>query len=202
MDRAIFHLINRWPESFAPAMRTFSEGLNSPGMKGLLAVIVVALLAAGKETRRAAILALIAFPLADGATNVLKHAFPTLRPCNDPSLNDCILRIGASQSSGTASAHAANTVAIATVFLLTLRWYGAPWAALAILVGLSRIYNGVHYPWQVGLGWLVGILVAGLVVVVGRQVERFVGRRRGDRGTDGANGAGREDAGVTAEGAA
>ncbi len=178
MDRAIFHWINRWPESFAPAMRAFSEGLDSPWTKGLLALVVVALLAAGKDTRRAAILALLAFPLADGATNVLKHAFPAARPCNDPTLADCILRIGAAQSSGTASAHSANMAAVATVFLLTLRLFGLPWALLAVLVGLSRIYNGVHYPWQVGLGWTVGVLVAVFVVLVGRRVEAAVLRRR------------------------
>lgn len=180
MDGALFRWINGGPEWLAPGMRFFSVGLDGKPMKLLLIVILLVMLAAGKNTRRAAILALIAFPIADGITNVLKHAFPTLRPCNDPA-TVALLRIGATTSSGTASAHSANMAAVATVFLGTLRGFGAPWAVLAFLVGYSRVYNGVHYPYQVGLGWTVGILVGTGIFFLGRRIEKAWTERKEGR---------------------
>lgn len=152
-------------------MRFFSVGLDAKPMKILLIVILLGMMAAGKTTRRAAILALIAFPIADGLTNVLKHAWPTLRPSNDPNIV-AFLRIGSTTSSGTASAHSANMAAVATVFIGTLRGFGLPWALLAFLVGYSRVYNGVHYPYQVTLGWTTGILVGLGVLFLARRIEK------------------------------
>lgn len=180
MDRALFRSINGGPEWLAPGMRFFSEGLNSGPMRLALAVILVAMLAAGKTTRRAAILALIAFPIANGLTDVLKHLLPALRPSNDPAIV-ALLRIGATKSAGTASAHAANMAAVATVFVGTLRWFGAPWALLAFLVGYSRVYNGVHYPYQVALGWTCGIVAGVAVLLIARRIETWWSKRRQER---------------------
>jgi len=160
-------------------MRFFSIGLDQLWVKGLLVVILLALIAAGKETRRGAIYALISWPIANGVTDLFKHLLPTLRPCNDPAMvPESFLRIGATLSAGTASAHSANMMAVATAFLLTLRGFGVSWLILAILVGISRIYNGVHYPWQVALGWAIGALAASTAVFIGRRMEAQWLRRR------------------------
>lgn len=162
-------------------MRFFSVGLDATPMKILLVVILVGMMAAGKTTRRAAILALIAFPIADGITNIIKHAYFGVRPCNDPNIV-AFLRIGATNSSGTASAHSANMAAVATVFIGTLRGFGIPWALLAFLVGYSRIYNGVHYPYQVALGWTVGIFVGLAALFISRRIEKWWTERKESRG--------------------
>ena len=171
MDRAIFQWINGGPPWLAPSMHFFSTGMNAKPMKFLLAGIIIAMLAAGPRTRRAAIFALIAFPIANGVTDLFKAFLPTLRPFNDPNVIT-LLRIGTSESAGTASAHAANMASVATVFTGKLKWFGVPWVLLAFLVGYSRIYNGVHFPYQVALGWAVGILVGLLVLFVGGRIER------------------------------
>ena len=180
MDRALFRSINGGPEWLAPGMRFFSEGLNAAPMRIALAVILIAMLAAGKTTRRAAILALVAFPIANGITDVFKHLLPAVRPSNDQTIA-VFLRIGSTKSAGTASAHAANMAAVATVFVGALRWFGAPWVLLAFLVGYSRVYNGVHYPYQVLLGWGCGIAAGLVVLLVSRRIERWWNERKESR---------------------
>jgi undecaprenyl-diphosphatase len=141
-------------------------------MKILLLIILIAMIAAGKETRKAAICALIAFPIADGLTNLLKHTIPLPRPCNDPTLMDIVLRVGKTASAGTASAHSANMMAVAICFMIALRGWGTPWLILALLVSVSRIYNGVHYPYQVLLGWICGAFAAVLVCYFWQLIEK------------------------------
>ena len=144
-------------------MRFFNKGLNQTWMKILLGLIVIALIAVGKDTRKAAICSLIAFPLSDGTTHLFKTLMPLPRPYDDPNISGVITRLGESHSAGTASAHAANMMATAVCMLISLRWGGIPWLFLAIMVGLSRIYNGAHFPYQVALGWIVGAFFAVLV---------------------------------------
>ena len=83
----------------------------------------------------------------------------------------CSAQNEASHSFGTASAHSANMMAVATLFLIVDRKWGTFWLAIAVLTGLSRIYVGVHYPQQVLLGWLVGANAALLTHWVYRKVR-------------------------------
>ena len=118
--------------------------------------------------------ALIAFPLANGFTDLFKNFLPEHRPYQE------ILGViprpldNMTQSYGTASAHAANMAAVAFVFTYCLGWWGSPWIVAAVLTGISRIYVGAHYPYQVLLGWTCGV-VAGLLVT---QAWRWASARR------------------------
>jgi undecaprenyl-diphosphatase len=67
-------------------------------------------------------------------------------------------------SYGSSSAHAATMMAVATAFLFYNRTLGLVWLGVALLTGVSRIYVGVHYPYQVLLGWAVGAFVAFVAV--------------------------------------
>jgi len=179
-DRAVFHWINRWPGYWEAPMRFFSEGLNYPWVKALLAIMLLAMILSGKQTRRAAVLALLAVPLSNLVTDIFKKGIPMPRPLNDPNLTDCIMRVGYSDSAGTASAHSANMMAAGVMFVIHLRWFGAPWFALAVFVGLSRIYNGAHYPSQVLLGWVVGAFMAISVHLIAERVRKGREKKAGD----------------------
>ena len=163
-DRAVFTWVNHWPESFTPFLRFLSAGINSWTVRIALAALLAWLIWRGGKARVAGILAMVAWPIANGLTDVFKHLMPDPRPFQ--VMQGVILRVGWSDSAGTASAHAANMAAVATVFAYFLWPWGGLWAVLAVLVGISRVFVGAHFPHQVLLGWACGC-AAGYAVSAG-----------------------------------
>lgn len=107
--------------------------------------------------------------LADQITaSVMKPWFARLRPSQEPALEGIVHLVqgfhGQIYKGGTygfASSHAANTFGIATFFTLIWRtkykwvlWLFV-WAAL---MTYTRIYLGVHYPGDILVGGIVGVL--------------------------------------------
>ena len=61
------------------------------------------------------------------------------------------------------SNHAANSMAIASIFILILGKKYWILYLLAIIVGISRVYIGVHYPGDILVGFILGGFVARIV---------------------------------------
>lgn len=180
VDVQVFRWVNGWPDGLEPLFWFFSEG--SKDIRVRLAMLAFALfLLVSKPVRRKAIIqTLVAFPLANGITDLLKNGLRWTRPCVD--LADIVVRVEKLTSFGTASAHSANMATVAFVMTYYFRWWGVPWILIALFTGLSRIYVGVHYPSQVLFGWTCGAL-AGLLVVKGWEaLAAFRGRRSGQTG--------------------
>ena len=161
MNLTLFRWINGWPDAISPEMKFLSEAANFLWFKILILLLIVAMIWRGGKPRMVAIQALIALGIANGITDIFKNVLPEHRPFQD--MTDVVMRAGRTGHPGTASAHAANMASVAFVFTSGLGRWGIPWIFIAALVGLSRIYVGVHYPYQVLLGWLCGI-TAGLLV--------------------------------------
>jgi undecaprenyl-diphosphatase len=200
-DQSLFDWINHWPQSWNLFLKFFSIALNLPVVKIFFGLLIIAMIVRGEKTRKAVLLALISIGIANTITNVAKEGFPMKRPFQDREFamhkkgdlamidrgfskitvwpdkyEGVILRVGHSDSRGTASAHSANMAALAFAFCYFLGWWGTPWIAVALLTGISRVYTGAHYPSQVLLGWACGIFAAFVVI---KTWEAFVKRRTG-----------------------
>jgi len=198
LDYTLLQWINHWSNSLNPFLKFFSVALNVLWVKIALAILLIGMIAANAKSRTAALLALVAVGIGNTMTNIAKAAFPMHRPFQElPYMNytdsghlvfpnpypfspeakiEMILRVGSADSMGTASAHSANMAALAFVMCYYMRWWGAPWVAVALLTGISRIYVGAHYPSQVLFGWLVGLFAAFVVI---KTWEAFQRARKG-----------------------
>lgn len=122
--------------------------------------------------------------LADQITSTLmKPYFARLRPSHEPSLQSLVHIVNGYKGGkfGFASSHAANTFGTAT-FLFLLFGKTRKWITLlflwAAVVTYSRIYLGVHYPGDILVGALVGMMAAVASFWLYRWLKNVYERRK------------------------
>jgi undecaprenyl-diphosphatase len=109
--------------------------------------------------------------LADQFTSTfMKPFFERFRPCHDPDLAGMVYLVeGCGGKFGFASSHAANTFGLATyIYLIFHKIYRhIGWLFLwALIVSYSRIYLGAHYPLDILVGAVIGILMGWLIYLL------------------------------------
>ncbi len=113
-----------------------------------------------KDYKRASIFlltVLLALGISEHLTsNFFKPFWGRLRPCN--ALEGVHLLVGCSDSFSLPSAHASNVAAISTVVCYEYRKLIIYMAVVVLLVCYSRIYLGVHYPFDVFIGMFSGVV--------------------------------------------
>lgn len=117
--------------------------------------------------------------LADMVSGIFKHtgllkgvwpSFPVrLRPMHTPELEGMvsnILRVGGTY--GTVSGHAATMSAMAVLAIPAIGkgWFAWLMVAVVAVVCYSRIYLGYHFPIDIALGILTGLISGGVMLAL------------------------------------
>jgi membrane-associated phospholipid phosphatase len=171
-NRQIFFLING-PDT--PYLDWIMLSLTHLG-NGMAAAMLASLLAPLR--RDLTIRAALAMIIAGTVTSILKDHITSLRP---PAVfGDSVYVLGPKlMRSSLPSGHTATAFALACSLAGSVRpWIFRGALALAVLVGISRIYIGAHFPVDVVLGALIGWLCA---MGVRRPAAWVTGHLEGDR---------------------
>lgn len=131
--------------------------------------------AGGPKGRRAAVEGIAAIGLASLLVNQgLKRIAPRSRPDRESALAEAIRdrQVRMPSSTSFPSGHSASAFAFATAVSGRVRWLSAPLQTLAAAVAYSRVHTGVHYPGDVVVGSLTGIVCGDLVRWIGPYLTR------------------------------
>ena len=113
--------------------------------------------------------------LADfGSVHLFKEVFERARPCH--FLEAIRVVDGCGGPFGFISSHAANSFAIAFFIALLFRNFSgfAVLFSWAVIIGFSRIYLGVHYPFDILGGMFWGLFVSLLVYYICKMKIKFI----------------------------
>lgn len=172
LDYKIFKIIN---QGFPSERWDYWMGFVSSEAFGILFAIFLFLYAALRRDRTLLItllLAAVSLAVVDFFSyQYLKPFFARVRPCQQ-TLIEVRQVFGCAGLYGFPSNHAANGMAVAaTLYFFSYKRLALAAGVIALLVGFSRIYLGVHYPGDILGGYLTGILVAGLLAYVCRPLR-------------------------------
>lgn len=124
-----------------------------------------------KQTRKVGAAALLSLGIGALITNVaLKNIVARTRPYE--VIEGLVLLVVRQSDFSFPSGHSCASFAAAMVYYRMLpRRYGIAALVLAGLIAFSRLYVGVHYPSDVIVGILVGILAAWLSCILMKRIE-------------------------------
>lgn len=115
--------------------------------------------------------------LSNGLNAILKMAFSTPRPY---WINPEVKAYAAESSFGLPSGHSQNAAALwgRLAVAIRRRWVTVALVLVILLIGISRMYLGVHFLSDVLTGWLAGGLLLWLVVRLEGPIAAWLGPKR------------------------
>ncbi len=139
--------------------------------KWFLIIGILGCIVFGKRHERLTMfLLIIAIIFSDFLGNFFKYLLARTRP--EYALDSVRMLVHTTNSFSLPSNHAVNMAAVATVLVMRYRKHkliGFGAIIIAFLVSYSRIYVGVHFPFDVLFGWLIGISCAWITVRILRK---------------------------------
>ena len=142
------------------------------GDKGIIWILITLALLVVRRTRKLGVMCAASMVFGLIVTNlIIKNWAARIRPYEMVQGLNCIVPLAKDWS--FPSGHTTNSLACAWVlFRKTPKKYGVPALILAILISLSRLYVGIHYPTDVLGGALIGICSACLAMLLVPRLEK------------------------------
>jgi undecaprenyl-diphosphatase len=185
IDRTVFLFLNRdVANPVFDAVMPFITNKNNFNIPFVL-IILGLLFFGGKKGRIAVLLGLVIVVLSDQLSSaVIKPLVGRIRPCHpDFLIEGARYLIGTKISFSFPSSHAANMASTATWFSYRYKRYTWIFVIIAVLVGYSRIYVGVHYPSDVLGGAVIGVFCAYIIIGAERGISKLRKKRIDKRRT-------------------
>lgn len=164
IDTQLFFLFNKNHTPFMDKVMTFSSGK----LTWMPLYILLLFLIWKKKHEKMWLVVLsvaILITLSDQiSVHLFKETFQRYRPCHNELIKDKVLLINGycGGKYGFVSSHATNAFALTTFLSLFFRkkWIAVSLYLWAGLVSYSRVYAGVHYPFDIVGGMVLGIFLA------------------------------------------
>ena len=112
--------------------------------------------------------------ITDQSTNVIKNTFERLRPGSDPTLAKFIRAVQTRNSFSFISGHASSSMASAFFLYHVLKPYLKNMGLIflwPLIFAYSRIYLGLHYPGDILVGYMFGLLTSSLMLLLYRYLR-------------------------------
>lgn len=165
LDSSILYAVQSIGPKWLIVASFLSYGVSYPVM-----VVVFAITLFLMRKHRIALELIIIVIASLAATYVLKIIFHASRPY---AVDPAVIMYDKDSGWGLPSAHALmSTVILGWIAIRHPRSHIVLWGAaiLVILIGISRVYLGVHYPSQVLAGWIFGILFLYIFRVIDKRL--------------------------------
>lgn len=112
---------------------------------------------------------LLTFAITDFVSaGIIKETVQRLRPCNDPEIMGYVRNIvGCGSGYSFVSSHACNHFGIATMLIYFFNY--STWSRYAFnlwagIICFAQVYVGVHYPFDVLAGGIIGVGLANFII--------------------------------------
>ncbi len=165
IDLWLFYLINvKLANPVTNWFMPFVTNLNN--WLPVYAVFAILLLwKGGKKGRLAVVTIIITIIISDQlSSSILKELIGRIRPCHVLSDLNILVPCGAGKS--FPSSHAVNNFAVAgilTYYYTKYKWY---FYSIASIVAISRVFVGVHYPFDVIGGACIGFMISFVIIKI------------------------------------
>ncbi|GAA1959128.1 phosphatase PAP2 family protein [Kitasatospora viridis] len=182
IDGGLYTTVTGWaqdaPHWLDQAVRTWSDlGL------GVFAVLMLWAWWQARGADSAVMARVLAAPVivvfAYAVNSVLKSLVHEVRPCQQLPATVTVETCPGPGDWSFPSNHTVIAFAAAVALFFAYRRIGAIALGLAVLMGASRVWIGVHYPHDVAVGVLIGVLVAIPPALLAARLGPLVERLRG-----------------------